>query len=51
MSGGVRDLDDVRAVAKQAAAGGVTGVILGKSLLEGTLDLRAALAVEGVGET
>ena len=51
VSGGVRDLDDVRAVAKQAAAGGVTGVILGKSLLEGTLDLRAALAVEGVSET
>jgi phosphoribosylformimino-5-aminoimidazole carboxamide ribotide isomerase len=39
-SGGVRDLADVRAV----KAAGLAGVVLGRSLLEGQLDLRAALA-------
>lgn len=39
-SGGVRDLDDVRAV----RAAGLAGVVLGRSLLEGRLSLREALA-------
>ncbi len=38
-SGGVRDLADVRAL----RASGVSGAILGRSLLEGKLDLREAL--------
>ncbi|MDG2526660.1 1-(5-phosphoribosyl)-5-[(5-phosphoribosylamino)methylideneamino]imidazole-4-carboxamide isomerase [Stenotrophomonas sp. HITSZ_GD] len=40
VSGGVRDLDDVAA----ARAAGCAGVVLGKALLEGRLDLREALA-------
>ncbi|PKM15108.1 MAG: 1-(5-phosphoribosyl)-5-[(5-phosphoribosylamino)methylideneamino]imidazole-4-carboxamide isomerase [Gammaproteobacteria bacterium HGW-Gammaproteobacteria-2] len=39
-SGGVRDLDDVIA----ARASGCTGVVLGKALLEGHLELAEALA-------
>lgn len=39
-SGGVRDLDDVRAV----RAAGLAGVVLGRSLLEGRLTLKDALA-------
>jgi phosphoribosylformimino-5-aminoimidazole carboxamide ribotide isomerase len=39
-SGGVRDVADVRALARI----GVIGVIAGKSLYEGTLDLASALA-------
>ena len=39
-SGGVRDLDDVIA----ARAAGCSGVVLGRALLEGGLDLRDALA-------
>lgn len=39
-SGGVRDADDVAG----ARAAGCAGVVLGKALLEGRLDLRAALA-------
>lgn len=39
-SGGVRSLDDIRA----ARAAGAGGVILGRALLEGRLDLREALA-------
>lgn len=38
-SGGVRDIDDVRAV----RAAGLAGVVLGRSLLEGRLTLRDAL--------
>jgi phosphoribosylformimino-5-aminoimidazole carboxamide ribotide isomerase len=38
-SGGVRDLEDVKALKGKAA-----GVILGRSLLEGHLDLVEALA-------
>lgn len=38
-SGGVRDLDDVRAV----RAAGLAGVVLGRSLLEGRLTLKDAL--------
>lgn len=40
VSGGVRDLGDVIA----ARAAGCAGVVLGKALLEGRLDLREALA-------
>lgn len=39
LSGGVRDLDDVR----QAAAHGAAGVVIGRALLEGHLDLRRAI--------
>ncbi|MBS0193566.1 MAG: 1-(5-phosphoribosyl)-5-[(5-phosphoribosylamino)methylideneamino]imidazole-4-carboxamide isomerase [Proteobacteria bacterium] len=39
-SGGVRDLDDVRA----ARAAGCAGVVLGRALLEGQVDLAEALA-------
>ncbi|WP_420453444.1 HisA/HisF-related TIM barrel protein [Ilumatobacter sp.] len=39
-SGGVADLDDVRAL---AAIEGLAGIITGKALYEGRLDLRAAL--------
>jgi phosphoribosylformimino-5-aminoimidazole carboxamide ribotide isomerase len=38
-SGGVRDLDDIRALIRL----GVAGAICGKSLYEGTLDLAAAI--------
>ena len=44
VSGGVRDIDDVqRAVA--AKKDGITGLIAGKSLVEGTLDLKLAMAI------
>ena len=39
-SGGVRDLDDVR----EARDAGCAGVVLGRALLEGRLDLASALA-------
>ncbi|EQD58337.1 Histidine biosynthesis domain protein, partial [mine drainage metagenome] len=39
-SGGVRDLDDIRA----ARAAGAAGVILGRALLEGRFSLGEALA-------
>jgi phosphoribosylformimino-5-aminoimidazole carboxamide ribotide isomerase len=42
-SGGVRNLADVHA----ARAAGCAGVVLGKALLEGLLELPAALGVEG----
>jgi phosphoribosylformimino-5-aminoimidazole carboxamide ribotide isomerase len=45
-SGGVRDVDDVRALARlgTTAGRGLVGVIAGKAIYEGRLDLRAALA-------
>ena len=45
-SGGVRDLDDVRALARLAttAGRGLAGVIAGTAIYEGRLDLGAALA-------
>jgi len=46
VSGGVRDEDDIRRVA-HAQSRGLVGVIAGKSLLEGTLDLSNALAIVG----
>ncbi|MCF7981391.1 MAG: 1-(5-phosphoribosyl)-5-[(5-phosphoribosylamino)methylideneamino]imidazole-4-carboxamide isomerase [Pseudomonadales bacterium] len=40
-SGGVTDLEDVRALA-QVAAAGICGAITGRAIYEGTLDLREA---------
>jgi phosphoribosylformimino-5-aminoimidazole carboxamide ribotide isomerase len=40
-SGGVRDMGDIRALAK---TGKIAGVIVGKAFYEGTLDLREAFA-------
>ena len=45
-SGGVSTLDDIRNL-KPLEADGVTGVITGKALYSGSLDLRAALKVAG----
>ena len=48
-SGGVTALDDIRAI--QAIGDNISGVIIGKALYEGTLDLKAALAlVHSAGE-
>jgi phosphoribosylformimino-5-aminoimidazole carboxamide ribotide isomerase len=46
-SGGVRDLDHLRELARAAAAsrGRILGVITGRALYEGTLDLRSAQAL------
>jgi phosphoribosylformimino-5-aminoimidazole carboxamide ribotide isomerase len=46
-SGGVRDLDDVRSLAAVGGAelGGLVGVIAGKAIYEGRLDVAATLAV------
>jgi phosphoribosylformimino-5-aminoimidazole carboxamide ribotide isomerase len=46
-SGGVRDLEHLRELAAAAAAssGTVLGVIIGRALYEGTLELRAAQAL------
>lgn len=43
-SGGVTDLDDIRAL-KAVAARGILGAITGRALYEGTLDLAAAQAL------
>lgn len=44
VSGGMRSVDDVRAVAAAAREGrGIAGAIVGRALYEGALDLRAAL--------
>ncbi len=43
-SGGVTSLDDLRAV-KAAAASGIVGVIAGRALYDGRIDLAAALAL------
>jgi len=43
-SGGVRDLDDIRAL-KAHVGQGVEGVIIGQALYRGAIDLAAALAV------
>jgi phosphoribosylformimino-5-aminoimidazole carboxamide ribotide isomerase len=48
-SGGVTALDDIRAI--QEIGNNISGVIVGKALYEGTLDLKAALAlVHSAGE-
>lgn len=44
VSGGVRNLDDIRAVRAREAEG-LSGVIAGKAIYEGTLDVAAALRV------
>ena len=43
-SGGIRDLDDIRALCEVAEAG-VAGAIVGRALYEGTLDFAAAAAL------
>ena len=43
-SGGVRDLDDIRALCAAADAG-IAGAIVGRALYEGTLDFAAATAL------
>ena len=48
-SGGIAAIDDLRAV-KALAAAGVTGVISGKALYEGTLDFREGLRLLESGE-
>ncbi len=40
-SGGVRDLEDVRALAEAALGTGIAGAITGRAIYEGTLDLGA----------
>ena len=45
-SGGVKGLDDIRMLALQASAG-IEGVITGRALFEGRLDLAAAIAMAG----
>lgn len=47
-SGGVASLDDLRALAALATRG-VEGVIVGKALYDGRVDLRAALDTVGAG--
>ena len=42
-SGGVTELEDVKAI--QEIGDNISGVIIGKALYEGTLDLKAALAI------
>jgi phosphoribosylanthranilate isomerase len=41
-SGGVRDVDDVRALVEMSSLG-VEGVVIGKALYEGTLTIEEAL--------
>ena len=43
-SGGIRDLDDIRALC-EAAEAGIAGAIIGRSLYEGTLDFATATAL------
>ncbi len=45
VSGGIRDIDDIKAV-KNLEPFGVKGVIVGKAFYEGTLDLKEALEVQ-----
>ena len=48
-SGGVTALDDIRAI--QEIGDNISGVIIGKALYEGALDLKSALAlVHSAGE-
>jgi phosphoribosylformimino-5-aminoimidazole carboxamide ribotide isomerase len=42
-SGGVRDMDDIRALVARHSDG-IEAVVMGKSLYSGTLDLGEALA-------
>ncbi len=45
VSGGIRDIEDIKAV-KSLETYGVTGVIVGKALYEKTLDLKQALGLQ-----
>jgi phosphoribosylformimino-5-aminoimidazole carboxamide ribotide isomerase len=45
-SGGVASLEDIRAV-KEVESSGVAGVIIGKALYTGNVDLRQAVAIAG----
>lgn len=47
-SGGVRDLADITALCS-AREDGVTGVVVGRALYEGTIDLGAAIAIAAAG--
>jgi phosphoribosylformimino-5-aminoimidazole carboxamide ribotide isomerase len=47
-SGGVASLEDIRAV-KEVESSGVAGVIVGKALYTGDVDLRRAIVVAGQG--
>ncbi|HEX2209393.1 MAG TPA: 1-(5-phosphoribosyl)-5-[(5-phosphoribosylamino)methylideneamino]imidazole-4-carboxamide isomerase [Longimicrobium sp.] len=48
VSGGMRGMDDVHAVADLAQEGrGIAGVIIGKAIYEGAMDLEAALRAVG----
>ena len=46
-SGGVTDIKDIQALleAGERPAGGITGVITGRAIYEGTLDLEEAIAL------
>jgi len=46
-SGGVRDVSDIEALLEvdKQTVGGITGVITGRAIYEGTLDLSEALAI------
>jgi len=46
-SGGVNDIEDIQALleAGERLSGGITGVITGRALYEGTLDLEEAIAL------
>ncbi|MCB2106941.1 MAG: 1-(5-phosphoribosyl)-5-[(5-phosphoribosylamino)methylideneamino]imidazole-4-carboxamide isomerase [Rhodobacteraceae bacterium] len=46
VSGGVSSLDDIRAV-KAAASSGIAGVISGRAIYDGRLDLKAAIRLLG----
>lgn len=46
-SGGVKDLDDIRAV---VAAGNLDGVVTGRALYDGGMDLKAALKIACEGD-
>jgi phosphoribosylformimino-5-aminoimidazole carboxamide ribotide isomerase len=47
-SGGVKGLDDIRMLALHAADG-IEGVITGRALYDGRLDLTAAIQMAGRG--
>ena len=51
-SGGVKGLDDIRLLslnARQGGRGGIEGVITGRALYDGRLDLAAAIAMAQKG--
>ena len=46
-SGGINTLSDIEALVKlpSRSVGGITGVITGRAIYEGTMDLRAAITL------